>query len=114
MFTAKHDHFVCKVGEPVRLTFNVTDRAGEAVTVAGANAVYKIARELGDAALLTKTVGAGVSLSGSQVVVSFLVSEIQENAAQAIGLFRDQLRVTKDGDDLVVANGSFTVEAVLT
>ena len=117
MHTAKHDPFVCRVGESVQITYNVTDKDGNPVSVAGANGNYKVSRELGDTALLTKTVGAGLSLSGTQAVVSFLVSEIvetiDEEDVQIIGLVKDQLRIIKDGDDLVVANGSFTIEDVI-
>lgn len=113
MFTAKHDEITAKVSEPVQITFEVTDKNGDPVNVSTATGSYKIAREIGQDALVEKDTAPGLVFSGTQAIASFNTSELQENDEQAVGKFSDQLRITLNGDDLVVCTGRITVEEII-
>jgi hypothetical protein len=113
MNTLTHALLRAKAGEPVSLVFTVTDRDGDPVSVESATAAYKIARRAGDAALLTKTQEAGITLSGNVATVDFSTGELLQSGNQLLGDFFGQLKITKDGDGIFVAEGPITVEPVI-
>jgi hypothetical protein len=108
MYTTVHSLISAKAGERVKITFTVTDRAGAAVSLSGASALYRIARRAGDAALLTLTSGAGITLSSNTAAVEFDTGDLED-----LGDFLGQLTVTKAGDTLVVAEGPVSVAPVI-
>lgn len=114
MYTVTHDLLSAKAGEPVRIVFTVTDQDGAAVTLTGAAASYKIARGAGEAALLSKTQGNGITLSGNSATVEFSTGDIQDsNNQQLYGEFLGQLKITKSGDGLYVAEGPLLIERII-
>jgi hypothetical protein len=114
MYTITHRLIETHTGEPVKITFTVTDQAGAPVTVASATAVYKIARRLGEAALLTKTDADGITLSGSTAIVEFNTGElVDDDEVPLLGDFAGQLLITKDGDGLIVAEGQINIAPVI-
>ncbi len=114
MYTVTHELLSAKVGEPVSIVFTVTDQNGSAVTLSGATAAYKIARGTGDTALLTKTDGSGITLSGNTATVAFNTNEVKNAQDQQLyGEFLGQLKITKSGDSLYVAEGPLLIERVI-
>ena len=113
MYTSIHSPLETHTGEPVRITFLVTDAAGAPVTVTGAAATYKIARRNGEAALLTKTEAAGITLLNDSAVVEFNTGELLQEGQPLLGDFFTQLKITKNGDTLVAAEGVLQVKAVI-
>lgn len=114
MHAITHDLISAKSGEPVRITFTVTDQNGAAVFVEGASASYKIARHAGDPALLSKTETAGIALSGSTATVAFNTAEIVADGSPLLGVFFAQLKIIKDGDALIVAEGPIQIDPVIS
>lgn len=114
MYTVMHELLAAKSGEPVRIVFTVTDQNGSAISLAGASADYKIARGAGDTALLAKTSPTGITLSGNTATVEFLTSDIKDtNDNPLFGEFLGQLKITKGGDGLYVAEGPLLIEPVI-
>lgn len=114
MYTVTHELLIAKAGEPVRIIFTVTDQNGAAVTLSGASAAYKIARGAGEAAILTKTDSSGITLSGNTATVEFSTGDIKDaDSAQLFGEFIGQLKITKSGDGLYVAQGPLLIERVI-
>lgn len=113
MYTVTHGLISTKTGEPVSLTFTITDESGTPVTVSGAQATYKIARRDGDTALLTMTETSGITLSSNTAVVAFNTGDLADGTGALIGDFFGQLRITKGGDGLVVAEGPLYVGPVI-
>lgn len=114
MYTVTHDLLAAKAGEPVRIVFTVTDQNGGAVTLDGATAAYKIARGAGEPALMTKTESDGIELSGNTATIDFLSSDIKDaQNNQLYGEFLAQLKITKSGDGLYVAQGAILIEPVI-
>lgn len=114
MYTVTHDPIEVNAGEAVSITFTVVDQAAVAVSVATATASYKIARKKGDTAILTKTQAAGITLASNTAVVAFdTASLVNADADQLYGEFIGQLTITKDGFDLVVAEGTISVAPVV-
>jgi len=113
MHTTVFDTIVTHAGEPVSITFTITNQSGQAVNVDGATATFKIARQPGGTALLTKTQGSGITLSGNTAVITFSTSGLVDGGAQLIGDFFAQLKITKSGDSLIAAEGRIQVDAVI-
>jgi hypothetical protein len=113
MHTLIHGLIEAKTGEPVLITFTITDRNGTAVLVDGAAATYKIARRAGEVALVTKTEVDGITLSSNTAIVALNMGELTDGAEALLGDFFAQLRITMDGDGLVVAEGPIHVAAVI-
>lgn len=113
MYTVPHSLLRAKSGEPVKITFTISDQNGNPVTVTGAAATYKIARRLGLPALLTKTQSDGITLSGSTAIVEFDTGGLVENNEALLGDFVAQLKIIRNGDALVVAEGPLQVEPVI-
>ena len=113
MYTITHSLIETHSGEPVKIVFTVTDQAGAAVSVAGANATYKIARRPGGAALLTKTELDDITLSSNTATVEFSTTELDDGDELLIGDFFGQLKITKNGDGLIVAEGPLYVAPVI-
>jgi hypothetical protein len=97
----------------VRIVFTIADRSGQAVSMDGALAVYKIARRAGGASLLAKTEENGVTLDGNTAAVAFNAGELADDLGPLLGDFFGQLTVTKDGAGLVVAEGPLSVGSVI-
>jgi hypothetical protein len=114
MFTEKHDLVTAKVGEKVTLSYDIKDHSGNNVDVStGVTAAYKMARRPGGPAILT--IDSTISFSGHTINVSFNTNEVvDEGENQLTGDFFDQLTMTKAGDSLVVSEGPFTIEPVIT
>lgn len=113
MYTITHELIKTHSGEPVKIIFTVTNQSGSAVTVAGAEATYKISRRDGNAALLTKTGGGGITLSSNTAIVEFNTGELTDGGELLLGDFFGQLKITKNGDGLVVAEGPLHVAPVI-
>jgi len=113
MHTVTFDEITAHAGEPVQITFTVTNQSGTAVSLAGAAATFKIARTENSAAIATKTESAGIVLSGNAAVVSFNTNELVSGASQLLGDFFAQLKITKSGDSLVAAEGRLHVKPVI-
>lgn len=105
MHTVTHAPLSAKTGEPVRIVFTVTDLAGEAVALDGADAVYRLARRAGEAAILEVSSPDGIMLGGNTAEVEFDTNDIADAGGPLTGDFTGQLTVTKDGAGLVVAEG---------
>ena len=114
MQTSLHALIETHTGEDVELAFHVTDGAGGDVDLAEASASYKIARRAGDAALLTKTNGNGITLEGAAATVSFNTSELAAEDAPLLGDFFGQLTLTIGGVTLVAAEGPIAIAPVIT
>lgn len=114
MYTVTHTPISAKTGEPVKITFTVTDLAGAPVSLDGAEASYKIARRAGGAALLEKTGLDGITLSANTAAVEFNTGELSDGDGPLLGDFLGQLTLTVDGDGLVVAEGTVSVGAVIS
>lgn len=113
MYTVTHPLISAKSGEPVRITFTITDQAGNAVSMTGASATYKIARQADDAALLTKTSPTAITLSSNTAAVNFNTGDLLDGSTPLLGDFIGQLTITKSGDSLVVAEGPLHVSPVI-
>lgn len=113
MYTISHSLIETHSGEPVKIIFTVTDQLGAPVTVVGATATYKLARRSGEAALLTKTQADGITLSSNTAIVEFNTASLLDGASALLGDFFGQLKITKDGDTLVVAEGPLYVASVI-
>jgi len=113
MYTITHRLIETHSGEPVKITFTVTDQSGAPVTVAGAAATYKIARRPGETALLAKTEADGITLTSNTAIVEFSTDELLDGATPLIGDFFGQLHITKNGDGLVVAEGQIYVAPII-
>lgn len=114
MHTAVHGLVRLKAGEPATLIFTVTDREGLPVDLAGAQALYKLARRAGDDALLTLTEGGGIALSANVATVSLETAELSGPGGLLTGDFLGQLTLIKDGDGLVAAEGPLSIEPVIS
>lgn len=115
MYTVEHEDLDVHVNEPVRLRFPVTDRDGNEVSLdgVGVEAEYTIAKEYGDTAIVRKIQGSGITLSGNVATVNFNTNEVKQGTTQMSGFFVGQLRITIDGDDLVVAKGKLKINKVI-
>lgn len=113
MYTVTHSLLRAKTGEPVKITFSVKDQNGNAVIVTGATATYKIARRIGETALLTKTDADGITLDNDTAVVEFNASELVDGATPLLGDFFGQLKIVKSGLGLIVAEGPLSIGAVI-
>lgn len=92
-------------GESVEIVFNVLDRKGAAVDLAGATVEYKIARRgYGYAAIGVYGAGNGVSVTGNKITAAFDVVD-----SLVAGFHDDQLSITKDGKTIVASSGRFNV-----
>lgn len=113
MHTAVHPPMAAKTGEPVEIIFTVTDRNGDAVDIAGAEAVYRIGRRAGEVAILEVSSPEGIMLAANTATVMFDTGDIADAEGALLGDFFAQLLVTLDGAGLVVAEGVLTVTSVL-
>ena len=113
MYTVTHGLISAKTGETVQVTFTVTDGSGNAVSVEGAAATYKIARRAGDTAILAKTEAEGISLVSNMAIVEFDTGDLADAEGALLGDFFAQLTITKDGDGLVVSEGPLHVSPVI-
>lgn len=113
MYTTQHTRLSVKSVEPVQIIATVVDRTGSAVALAGATATYKIARKVGDDALLSKSQGNGITFSTNIATVDFLASDVEESGEQAYGDFWGQLTITLNSDTLVVLEGPITINKVV-
>lgn len=115
MYTVKHELLLTKFGESVELRFTVTDRNGEAVdlSVPGVFAVYKVGRNAVSAAVMTKTESSGITFDGNIAIVNFTTDEITEEEVQTSITYLGQLKITKGGDTLYVAEGNIRIDPVI-
>ncbi len=114
MHSIKHNLISAKSGEPVNIVFTITDQNGLAVPVDGAEATYKIARHADEPALVTKTQTAGITLSGNIASVTFNTAELAAEGSPLRGVFFAQLKITKNGDGLIVAEGPIQIDPVIS
>ena len=114
MQTSLHPLIETHTGEDVEIAFHVTDGAGNDVDLGAATASYKIARRAGDAAVLTKTNGSGITLSDNTATVAFNTAELADGDTPLLGDFFGQLTLTIGGVTLVVAEGPIAVDPVIT
>jgi hypothetical protein len=113
MYTVTHPPISAKTGENVRIVFTITDRLGAAVDVADAQATYRLARRAGDEVLLEKTETDGIMLASNTASVEFGADELADADGPLTGDFIGQLAVAKDGDRLVVAEGTVSISAAV-
>lgn len=100
-------------GEPVEISFPLTDIDGADIDLTGAAAEFRIARRNGDAALLI-VADDDIDIAGSTVVASFQTADLVNGALEQLtGRFFGQLFVTKSGDTLVVAEGFIIVRPII-
>ncbi len=64
-------------------------------------------------ALLTKTDTDGITLSSNTAEVAFNTGELSDSGAGLIGDFFAQLKITKDGDSLIVAEGPLHIAPII-
>lgn len=113
MRTSLHPLIETHTGEDVEISFHVTDGAGNDVDLAAATASYKIARRAGDAALLTKTNGNGITLSDHTATIALNTAELTDGDAALLGDFFGQLTLTIGGVTLVAAEGPIAIDPVI-
>lgn len=114
MHTVTHGLLSAKTGEPVKITFTITDQNGDPVTVTGAAAIYKIARQAGQPALLTKTEADGITLLNDTAVVEFDSGNLVDGSTPVLGDFFGQLKIIKSGIGLIVAEGPISIGPVIS
>ena len=113
MYTVTHPLISAKSGEPVRITFTITDHDGNAVSMTGAAAAYKLARQPDDNAILSLSSPGDITLSSNTAVVEFNTGDLLDGDLPLLGDFIGQLTITKNGDSLVVAEGPLHVAPVI-
>lgn len=110
--TGQNDEMIA--GTDRTLRFSVVDENGTAKNLSGLQAAsWKLKRKTGGTALITKTLGAGVSLySAAGGVVD--VELAPADTATLQGSFLHELRLTDvDGDIATAAVGYLTIKATL-
>jgi hypothetical protein len=100
----RHEDIEVALGDDVDLAFAVKDKDGNAVSMVGATATYRLAlKGQRDAVLeLSSDDSAGsIVLSGSTATVSFNADDLG-----CPGNYTGQLRITKSGKAMVSAEGT--------
>ena len=88
-------NFSLHSGDSKSVTVNIVNAAGVAVDVSTASAVvYKVAASPGSEALVSKSLGSGISVAGSTVTITFAPAD---TATLAGGVYYHELEIT-DGD----------------
>ncbi len=115
MHTHIHGNIEARSGEPVEIAFNVTDKDGNAIDMTTAMAEYRLARRVGDMALLTCSSGenGGITAEDNIVTVKFDTAILTQSGQPLLGDFYGQLRITLEGRMLVVAEGPVSIAPVI-
>ena len=113
MFAQEHVPLRIKMNEDVELIFTVTDEQGDAVSLVGATATFRVARHQNTPMILEKNNSSGVTIVGHEVKVLFNASEIEVAGTALKGDFVDQLVITKDGKSICVSEGRITIEPLI-
>lgn len=110
MHTVMFEPVIAHADEPMELIFSVTDRDGNAVALAGASALFKIARTPDSAPLLVKTTDDGIVLQDNTATVAFHTAELADEEENALlGDFFAQLRIARDENSLVASEGRISI-----
>jgi len=111
MYTVQQKDMRTKVGEPVQIVLTVTDRDGVAVDLdSGATGYTRIGRQRGQAGLAEFT---NMVFDANVATVDFNTEDVEENDAQATGKFVIQSWIVKNGDALMVAEGTLYIDPVI-
>ena len=100
-----------KSGDTLKLPITVKDSAGAIKDLTGASAIFTIARAVLTAALITKTVGSGITISAPATgVLDVLIDAADSDALD--GTYYFECEVTDQaGDKATVAFGFITYNA---
>ena len=98
-------------GEDKVIRFSITDDADAPVELSGTTATWVLASSLaGNEIALTKTVGNGITIDGTDYILTLISAETE----LLYGHFTHELRMIKDSLESVVAVGSATINRSLT
>lgn len=100
----------CFTGEDLKLVFKAKNANGEEVDLTGADITFKaVQTNCGNTtALMSKSVGSGITISGSEATVLMNVDDLGETYTT----FNAQLVITKTGKSVVAAKGRFETSKV--
>ena len=104
----RSDRIAVVQGDDVKMTFTVHNRKGEESDLTGFDATMAVAVRGASSPVATFMSGVSITISGSQVIVAFNASDLPTT-----GSFTYQLRITKDGKALTIAQGRLDVDILV-
>ena len=107
--TATGQNVVTRSGDSRRLQFTVTDAAGAAVDLTGATITWALATKLGGTTLLTKTIGAGITVNGASAGQFYVAVDPADTASLAGTYYHEAEVVDALANKATVAVGTLTV-----
>lgn len=113
MTAITHNAITANYGEPIAIEFTVTDGDGNAQSLVGASASYRLARDKGLDAVLEKTNVSGITLSTNKATVRFNTTELLASPISENVEFWGELWITIGSDSLIVANGYININPSL-
>lgn len=113
MTAITHNAINVNYGEPVAIEFTVLDGDGNAQSLVGASASYRLAKDKGLDAVLEKTNISGITLSTNKATVRFNTTELLSDAITQNVEYWGELWITIAGDSLIVANGYININPSL-
>lgn len=106
--TAKRQNFEIYIGDDVDILFTVYDEDGDLLVVTGATIYWNLRPSAGATAILTKSVGSGIVISGSTFTVTLPYDNTEDIDA---GTYFHSAVVTLSGKIRTVAIGQVIVSA---
>lgn len=101
----KFDEMNVYSGDDLKIVFTVKDANENAVELTGVTASLTVAASGTKDAIITKTVGDGISLNGETATVSFNADDLGEVFTE----FNAQFRITKAGKSVMASAGKINV-----
>jgi hypothetical protein len=103
-----------KQGNDKRIIARVTDQAGVAVDISGAQEItWSVAEDINSAAVLTKTLtGEEISIAGTDAF-TFDITQVDSAAFSVQGYYHEALVITADGKAYTSLSGSLNIQATL-